>query len=317
MKISVILPTHARETVIREALDSILAQTRPADEIIVIDDGSPGDMAVALRPYSGRIRLFLQENAGVAAARNRGVALATGDWLTFLDSDDLWRPDRLAVLERDLAEADGDVVAHLGNVLYTGEGYAEDLFAIKGVDFPRGRAARLQDPLAFVISGMTLQGAAIRRDALAAAGGFDPSMRMLSDTAFFCQLALVGPFLVTGDILAEVRRLPGDRNAVTRLRRTAGHYAQEMHVHYLERLAARDLTPAQRRLAHRHLSGACFLLAQSLFSSDRAAARRMLRRSASIHPSPLKGWLKAAIAGAFGPIGFRLFTARNDMLDRS
>jgi len=142
-------------------------------------------------------------------------------------------------------------------------------------------------------------------------------MRILSDTAFFCQLALKGPFLVTDDILAEVRRLPGDRNAVTHLRRTAGHYAREMHVHYLERLAARDLTPAQRRLAHRHLSGARFLLAQSLFSSDRAAARQMLRRSASIHPSPLKGWLKAAIAGALGPAGFRLFEGRNDMLDRS
>ncbi len=317
MRISVILPTYGREMQIREALDSILAQSRPADEIIVVDDGSPGDLAAALAPYGNRIILKRQENTGVAAARNRGIALSSGDWLTFLDSDDLWPPNRLAVLERDLDTAQPDIVAHLGNVRYTGENHDESLFAIKGITFPAGRAERVSDPLPLVISGMTLQGAAIRRTAFAAAGRFDETMRMLSDTAFFCQLALKGPFLVTGDMLAEIRRLPGDRQAVTSLRRTKGSYAQKMHVHFLEKLLARPLTRDQERLVSRRLSGACFLLARELSQDDRTTALHMLGKSARMHPLPLLGWLKAAIAAGLGQTGYRLLLARHDMLDRS
>ena len=314
---SVIVPTFNRTETLVRTVQSILDQTRPADEIIVVDDGSAEDIPAALTPFGDQVILIRQDNAGVAAARNTGIAQARGDWITFLDSDDLWRPERLEVLERDLRDVAPDVVAHIGNVIYTGDGYAEDLFAIKNVSFPTDRAERVEDPLPLVLSGMTLQGAAVRRDAFFDAGQFDSTMRMMSDTDFFCQLALNGPFLMSGVIMSEIIRLEGDQNAITSLHRTKKLYGRQMHVHYLERLLARDMTPAQRRLANQRMSGALFRTAEVMSETDRTGAWKLLRQAARIHPSPLKGWIKAVAAGILGPRGYRLLQMQYNPLDRS
>lgn len=314
---SVIVPTFNRSASLVKAVESILAQTRPADEIIIVDDGSQEDIAAALAPYRDQITLIRQDNAGVAAARNTGIAAARGVWLTFLDSDDLWQPERLAVLERDLQGSSPDIVAHIGNVIYTGEGYAEDLFSIKGVSFPTTQAERVADPLPLTISGMTLQAAAVRRSAFLQAGRFDETMRMMSDTAFFCQLALLGPFLMSGETLCEIIRLPGDDTAITSLRRTKQLYARQMHVRYLEKLLDKTLSPSQRKLVRQRLSGALFLMAATLHSSDRSGARKLLLRAAILHPVPLKGWLKSILALGLGAQGYRLSQTQPAALDRS
>lgn len=313
---SVILPVYNRAHSIAEALQSVLDQTHPADEIIVVDDGSSDALETALAPYRAHIRLIRQNNAGVAAARNTGAAAARGRWLAFQDSDDLWARDHLAIALRDLAHAPGDTVAHLGDVTYTSPTYAEQLFAIKKRTFPQDRAERIEDPLPLVISGMTLQGAAIRRDVFARLGGFDTAMRMLSDTAFFCQLALEGPFAVTGHTLAEIRRLPGDADAITSLHRKNTIFARQMHVRGLTALAAQHLSPANRPLADRALSGAEFRLAQAVHASDPRAARALLWQAARRHPSPLKGWIKSQIAAIMGAPGYR-WALSDSSLDRS
>jgi len=313
---SVILPVYNRAHSIGDALRSVLDQTHRADEIIVVDDGSTDDLETALAPYRAQIRLIRQPNAGVAAARNTGAAAARGRWLAFQDSDDLWTPDHLATALRDLTHAPGDTVAHLGDVTYTGAGYTEQLFGIKNQTFPQDHADRITDPLPLVISGMTLQGAAIRRDVFARLGGFDTAMRMLSDTAFFCQLALEGPFAVTGRSLAEIRRLPGDEEAITSLHRKNAVYARQMHVRGLAALASRPLNPAQRHLADKRLSGAEFRLAQALHATDPRAARALLWQAARRHPSPLKGWIKSQIAAIMGAPGYR-WALSDTSLDRS
>lgn len=97
-RISVIIPVYNRKTMVREALTSVLEQTRKADEIIVVDDGSTDG--------SGNLEgvtLLTQPNRGVSAARNAGIAAATGDFLAFLDSDDLWEKDKLLLQERFMA----------------------------------------------------------------------------------------------------------------------------------------------------------------------------------------------------------------------
>jgi hypothetical protein len=217
---------------------------------------------------------------------------------------------------RDLVQAPSDTVAHLGDVTYTGAGYTERLFDIKQRAFPDDRAIRVTDVLPLVISGMTLQGAAIRRDVFTRLGGFDAGMRMLSDTAFFCQLALEGPFAVTGRPLAVIRRLPGDEEAITSLHRKNAAHARQMHVRALAALAVRPLTPAQQRLANRTLSGAEFRLAQALHPRDPRAARALLRQAARRHPSPLKGWIKSCAAAIMGPPGYR-WALSDSSLDRS
>ncbi|NEP84931.1 MAG: glycosyltransferase family 2 protein, partial [Okeania sp. SIO3B3] len=99
--VSVIIPAYNRADLIGETVDSVLAQTHPDIEIIVIDDGSTDNTADVLATYGSALRVIRQANAGQQAARNAGIRAATGDYIAFLDSDDLWLPHRIeAQLQR-------------------------------------------------------------------------------------------------------------------------------------------------------------------------------------------------------------------------
>ena len=94
-KVSVIIPAYNAEDYIRDAVDSALAQTHQNTEIIVVDDSSTDDTQLILQSYGDRITVHRQANTGVSGARNAGVRLATGEWVAFLDADDVWRPTKL------------------------------------------------------------------------------------------------------------------------------------------------------------------------------------------------------------------------------
>jgi glycosyltransferase involved in cell wall biosynthesis len=99
-RVSVVIPTHNHARFLAKAIDSALSQTHAPSEVIVIDDGSTDNTPEALSGYGNRIRTVRQPNRGVAAARNAGVALASGEFLAFLDADDVWLPTKL---ERQVA----------------------------------------------------------------------------------------------------------------------------------------------------------------------------------------------------------------------
>jgi hypothetical protein len=99
--ISVIVPAYNAAATLARALDSVLAQTWPAHEVVVVDDGSTDATGAVVTAYAGKkdsvaVRYVRQDNAGPSAARNRGVAEAVGDWIAFLDADDWYYPWRLA-----------------------------------------------------------------------------------------------------------------------------------------------------------------------------------------------------------------------------
>jgi glycosyltransferase involved in cell wall biosynthesis len=95
--VSVVIPVYNGAPWIRHALRSVFAQTYRDFEVIVVDDGSTDDLSEALRPWADKITLARQPNAGPAKARNAGIALATGRLIAFLDADDEWLPDKLAL----------------------------------------------------------------------------------------------------------------------------------------------------------------------------------------------------------------------------
>ena len=99
-KVSVILPVYNVSDYLRQCMDSIVGQTLKDIEIICVDDGSTDDSLAILKEYEAkdqRVKVIQQANAGAGAARNKGLEIATGEYLSFLDSDDFFEPDMVAM----------------------------------------------------------------------------------------------------------------------------------------------------------------------------------------------------------------------------
>ena len=93
--VSVIIPFYSHIDWLYEAIESVLAQSYPIHEIILVNDGSKEDMTEFLKKYGDKIQYIYQENAGPATARNNGIKRATGDYIAFEDSDDIWLPTKI------------------------------------------------------------------------------------------------------------------------------------------------------------------------------------------------------------------------------
>src|SRR5262245_30132400 len=106
--VSVVIPAYNCARFIGEALDSVFAQDYPELEVVVVDDGSTDDTCAVVEGYGDRVKLIRQRNAGAAVARNEGMRRASGEYVAFLDSDDLWLPGKLR-LQIDHLESHRDV----------------------------------------------------------------------------------------------------------------------------------------------------------------------------------------------------------------
>lgn len=184
--VSIIIPTYNYGAHIAEAIESCLRQTHPNLEIIVVDDGSTDNTAEAVAALSatnpGRIRYLRQDNAGAAAARNRGMAEARGEFITFLDSDDLLTPDAIEVRLRALREN-----PDIGVVLTEKYNRYGDRREFK----PRHRADIVSDRMyeLLLTSGMSSAATTmLARTELARRSSFPENIRTGQDTAYLAKL---------------------------------------------------------------------------------------------------------------------------------
>jgi glycosyltransferase involved in cell wall biosynthesis len=181
--VSAIIPAHNHGAYIDATLASVLAQRYPHVELIVIDDGSTDDTAQRVAKLCGRVTYHRQANRGMAAARNRGIALAQGQLVSFLDDDDLWEPDYLATVV-PLFARDPDIAA-----VYTGY---KSLDAT-GQILPQGgtRVVASEDLYEELIGGGFFPACCltVRRDVLAEVGGLDETLRGNDDWDLLLQLA--------------------------------------------------------------------------------------------------------------------------------
>jgi len=121
-RFSVIIPVFNREKMVSQAIDSVLSQESADFELIVVDDGSTDGTPHVLKSYTDRIQVFWQVNQGPEVARSRGVAAARGEYLAFLDSDDLLLPRALATYERVIRTLDSPPLL-IGQVTYFQDGH--------------------------------------------------------------------------------------------------------------------------------------------------------------------------------------------------
>ncbi|MGH7388522.1 MAG: glycosyltransferase [Candidatus Rokuibacteriota bacterium] len=269
--VSVVIPTFNRALAMSRALGSVLAQTFEDFEVVVVDDGSVDETAeVVARVADDRVRYVRQENAGVSAARNRGIALSSGELVAFLDSDDAWRPDKLhrtvAFLRRtpEAAAVFTDVEKHDGEVFVPSFVRAAPVFSaiLAGREAGDGILLSRREMLLCLLQEVPILPSAftIRRRALQRTGLFDESWSSWEDWELFLRLARWAAFgyvdhpltvlRVSRDSLHRVdaergratmlrlfrrerRRLGGDREAQAALRRGIIGLRNHMAWHYL------------------------------------------------------------------------------------
>ncbi len=186
MKVSVVIPLYNARDVIRQTVESVLAQTWKDVEIIVIDDGSTDGSGKVVQEFGNRVRLIQQENAGVAAARNRGIQASTGEAIALLDHDDLWHPTKLEKQVRLLEQRPevGMVITDVAHIDREGRP-----MGIVGRGYnPSETFARL-----FVRSYLPTPSAAlIRKSVFESVGGFDEGFKSagLDDHELWTRIAV-------------------------------------------------------------------------------------------------------------------------------
>jgi glycosyltransferase involved in cell wall biosynthesis len=116
--VSVVIPCYNAAPFLRETLESVLRQTRPAFEVLVIDDGSTDESVAIANAFPHPVRVVSQQNGGECAARNRGLEEAAGEWVAFLDADDVWEPTKLDQQVQVLSERPSLVCVHTGFYLF-------------------------------------------------------------------------------------------------------------------------------------------------------------------------------------------------------
>jgi hypothetical protein len=193
--ISVVIPVYNGAEFLHEAIASVLAQNYSALEIIVVDDGSHDDIETAVRALPIDIRFFRQDNKGPASARNRGIRDASGDFVAFLDVDDLWPAGNLDSLLREIEETGADVVIGRGQMAQMrAAGRDYDLVGDPSQSFP-----------------YYIGSALYRRDVFTRNGLFDADMRFGEDTDWYKRAEESGLSVVRVEQTSLiVRRHPGN-----------------------------------------------------------------------------------------------------------
>jgi glycosyltransferase involved in cell wall biosynthesis len=246
--VSVVIPTFNRAGFLRQAIDSVRAQSFPDWELVVVDDGSTDDTQALLADVAGpRLRVARREPSGAAAApRNLGIEMARGRWVAFLDSDDRWLAAKLETQLGWLARHPSCRWSYTSYRL-TGAGGRE-------IPKPAGPpweafSGWILEPLMTTRASVQTSTVCAERSLLVAAGGFDESLRFVEDYDLWFRLARRSPVAAVPEVLTEVRE-HGARSPVER-RSEGGDDVFDSWVRVYRKLAASGSPAGVRALSHR------------------------------------------------------------------
>lgn len=303
-RVSVVIATYNHASFVVQAVESVLSQTYPDTELIVVDDGSTDRTARLLDPYRGRIRYLYQQKQGVSAARNAGLSLAEGEYVLFLDADD-WIPSEKLALQVQLLEEQLDL-----GLVYCGFQYVDERGTRSlGEMRPNKQGCLLEELLlrtVFFPPGAAL----IRRTCLERVGRFDESLSSAADTDLWARLAKAGfPFGYIDRILLYYRVVPGsmssqvNRQAADEFARLDGFFANPGLSANIQALRARAYSALHCEFAAKHYH-----------AGQIASGQDHMCRAIAAYPSLLSDqeWVLEWLAGfALGP----RVEAPHDLLD--
>lgn len=272
--ITAAIPAYNAERYLGQAIESVLAQTHPCAEIIVVDDGSSDGTAEVAAAFPG-VRYIYQANQGDAGARNRAITEATGDLIAFLDADDVWKPEKLR-LQAEMFRSKPSL-----GMVYTGvEVVDEDLNSLESLVPARGDVA-LRNTLIVEKPYMTGVGSSgLIRTSIARSIRFDTRLRASADWAFACYAALSHEVDAVQEPLILYRQ-----HAVSQVHRNLDAVERDMTLVWSEIFDHPDLGPELKRLRRRALANLSLSLAASYFKEgDRANFLRYLGRALRLRP---------------------------------
>lgn len=205
--ISVIIPTYNMEKYITDAIDSALAQTYKNVEIIVVDDGSTDFTINILKKYNSKIKYFYQKNKGPSAARNVGIKYAKGEYIAFLDSDDVWLPRKLELQVKYFSENAFRGLIYTG--YYTIDETGETVEIHKIEDFSKNKV--LKD-LFFKNVISTASTIMVNRECFEESGGFDENLAVAEDWDMWLRIIKRYDFDYISEPLVKVKFRKGSQS---------------------------------------------------------------------------------------------------------
>jgi glycosyltransferase involved in cell wall biosynthesis len=283
--ITAVIPTYNRAELAARAIESVLAQSAPPLELVVVDDGSSDHTASVVERYGSRVRYVRQENAGLYAARNTGVRHSGGDWIAFLDDDDVWKPDFLARMGGAIDATAGAAFVYFTDLERAGE--SQTLWEAGGFAFNEPFEIRTDASDWFMrrFQPTAIQAIVIRRDAYWQVGGQANNVR--EDTHQFFLLGLAGPACAVAGVGAVLSAdAPKGSRITEHTHSKTRRYCDDTIWLYADVLRRHPALPRyQRRILGQRLADA-YLLRARLDFDDRQlpGSLRAFGRSLALSP---------------------------------
>jgi glycosyltransferase involved in cell wall biosynthesis len=217
-RVSVVIPTYNRAHTVVACIESALAQSFTGLEVIVVDDGSSDDTGSVLKQAFGdRIRYYFQTNQGASVARNRGVEEAQGEWIAFLDSDDLWETDKLEWQFKALDQFAPACAACYTDVRFYNHPETRTMFELAESSYRHEHTMGVNsDVLRLLVkpggAGMVvcLSSFLARTGLIRSIGGFNPTLLYSQDSEFMFRLAMLTGFCYVNRPLVKFDRAPAE-----------------------------------------------------------------------------------------------------------
>lgn len=289
--ISVIIPAYNAEKYLQEAVDSALAQSYPACEIVVIDDGSTDGTIAILDGYGERIRVVRQANSGAARACNAGVAVAQGSWIAFLDADDIWMPDKLS---RQIEQCGHAPISHTDSVCFGASLRRE----VRRSTFETPYNGYVLEHL-LVRNFITKSTVMIRRDLFMEHGGFNADYPGVEDWPLWLAVCARNELAYLSEVVARYRVHPGSKSMESR--KTMRDHLRIIEWAFGAAGPGRDHPQLRKRALHSSYTVNSHYAAESgdwAYSSWCAA--QALRHA----PADVAAW-RSLVRGLLGQVGFR------------